>query len=73
MQVAQDRMAHATNQKRRPIDWEVGDEVYLSTKSLKNHRPSRKLANQWEGPFKVLEKVGHSYRLELPLGSQVND
>jgi transposase InsO family protein len=73
MQVAQDRMARATNQKRRPIDWEVGDEVYLSTKNLKNHRPSRKLANQWEGPFKVLEKVGHSYRLELPLGSQVND
>jgi transposase InsO family protein len=73
MQAAQDRMARATDQKRRPIDWEVGEEVFLSTKNLKSHRPSRKLANQWEGPFKILEKVGHSYKLELPAGSQIHD
>jgi transposase InsO family protein len=73
MEVAQDRMARNTNRHRRPIDWQVGDEVYLSTRNLKTYQPSRKLANQWEGPFKILEQVGHSYRLELPPGSQIHD
>lgn len=73
MVAAQERMAEATNQHRREIDWEVGDEVYLSTRNLKTHRPSRKLANQWEGPFRILEKVGHSYRLQLPAGSRIHD
>lgn len=73
MHDAQIRMSNSTNRHRRAIDWEVGNEVYLSTKNLKTHRPSRKLANQWEGPFKILAKVGHSYRLDLPVGSKIHD
>ena len=73
MQRAQDRMAKSANQRRREPDFGVGDEVYLSTKNLKNHRPSRKLANQWEGPFKILRQVGHSYQLQLPEGSAIHD
>ena len=29
-------------------------------------RPSQKLASQMEGPYEVLEQVGHSYKLKLP-------
>jgi len=71
MEKAQQRMMASANKHRREVDWDVNDRVYLSTKNLKSYRPSRKLANQWDGPFKVLEKVGNAYRLELPAGSQV--
>ena len=46
--------------------------MYLSTKNLKVNRPSRKLAAQWLGPFKILEQVGHLYRLDLLKGSRIH-
>jgi transposase InsO family protein/predicted aspartyl protease len=70
---AQERMSRNTNRHRRPIDWEVGDQVYLSTNNLKNLRPSRKLGPQWTGPFRIIEQVGHAYRLELPPGSKIHN
>ena len=73
MEKAQAKMANSVNQHRRPINWEVGDRVYLSTRNLQSNRPSRKLADQWTGPFRILEQVGHSYRLELPKGSRIHD
>lgn len=73
MERAQDRMRTVVNAHRRPVDWEVGDYVYLSTKNLSTPRPSRKLSELWEGPFKVLEQVGYSYRLQLPTRSQIHD
>jgi predicted aspartyl protease len=73
MTAAQARMERSTNQHRRPIDWAVGDKVYLSTRNLKTSRPSRKLAEQWTGPYEILEKVGHSYKLKLPEGSLIHD
>lgn len=73
MEKAQDRMRSVVNRHRRPIDWDVGDMVYLDTRNLAVPRPSRKLSEKWEGPFKVVEKVGHSYRLQLPKGSRIHD
>ena len=73
MEKAQERMRTAVNRHRRPIDWDVGDMVYLSTENLASARPSRKLSDKWDGPFRVLEKVGHSYRLDLPPGSRIFD
>jgi hypothetical protein len=73
LEKAQARMEASVNQHRRAINWTVGDKVYLSTRHLKNERPSRKLADQWTGPFKILEQVGHSYRLDLPKGSRIHD
>jgi transposase InsO family protein/predicted aspartyl protease len=73
LEKAQERMQSSVNQHRRAIDWKVGDQVYLSTKNLKVDQPSRKLASQWKGPFRILEKVGFAYRLKLPEGSKIHD
>src|SRR5436309_1446721 len=40
--------------------------VFLSSKNIKTTRPSKKLDDKILGLFKVLEKIGTSYRLELP-------
>ena len=69
MTKAQEDMSKYANRRRRAINWDVGDKVYLLTKNLKNHRPSRKLGQQWVGPYTVLEQIGHAFRLDLPKGS----
>ena len=41
----------------------------LSTKNLRQRRPSRKLANKYEGPFQITKVVGShglAYQLRLP-------
>lgn len=73
MTKAQEEMSKYANRRRRAIDWSVGDRVYLSTRNLKNTRPSRKLGQQWVGPYTVLEQIGHAFRLQLPTGSQIHD
>ena len=72
MEKAQETMSKHVNQHRREIDWQVKDFVYLSARNLKSDRPSRKLADQWKGPYEILEKVGNAYRLKLPEGSKIH-
>ena len=62
----QAKMKRLADQRRRPVDWKVGDEVMISTRNWKMDRPSRKLSDKWYGPVKVLEKVGESWRVQLP-------
>jgi hypothetical protein len=51
----------------RPQVFNVGDRVWLSSKNLRLRVPSRKLAPQWLGPFKVEQVIGHqAYKLTLP-------
>ena len=64
-------MVKSVNQHYRPIDQEVNDKVYLSTKNLKSYRPSRKLISQQEGPFTILKKKGNAYKLDLPASSKI--
>ena len=66
-------MAKNKNQHRRAIDWEVGDYVWISTRNLFEDRPSRKLAFKRKGLYKVLKQVEYSYRLKLPLGSDIHN
>ena len=73
MEKAQQRMRTNVDKHRSPVNWTVGDKVYLSTKNLASDRPSRKLSDLWEGPFEVTEQVGHSYRLKLPAGSHIHN
>jgi hypothetical protein len=44
----------------------VGDKVWVTTKHWKTDCPSRKLGNQIEGPFEILEERGYSFLLKLP-------
>ena len=66
MKQAQDRYAIQANKHRREPNFSVGDKVWVLSKHWKTDRPSKKLSNQNEGPFEILEQVGHSYRLKLP-------
>ncbi len=64
---AQERQRKQANKNRREPDFKVDDYVYLSKDNLRVvERPSSGLDTQNAGPFKILEKIGHSYRLELP-------
>jgi transposase InsO family protein len=62
---SQERYAKQANKHRREVDFAVKDKVWVTAKHWKTDRPSRKLANQMEGPFEILEQVGHSFRLKL--------
>lgn len=73
LEKAQNRMRITKDAHRLPVNWVVGDRVFLSAKNLANDRPSRKLSALWQGPFEVIEQVGHSYRLKLPAGSKIHD
>ncbi|KAJ5290754.1 gag/polymerase/env polyprotein [Penicillium angulare] len=63
---AQSRQKSYADRSRRPVDFDVDDMVFLSTKHLRLERPSRKLSEKALGPFRITEKVGNSYRLDLP-------
>ena len=65
MKLAQDRFTVQANKRRRPIDFGVKDKVWVTTKNWNTDRPSRKLGRQQEGPFEIIEKVGHSFKLRL--------
>jgi predicted aspartyl protease len=73
MAKAQEQQATQANKHRRPVDFKVKDKVWVSTKNWTSERPSRKLGYQNEGPYEIIEQVGHSYRLKLPEGNQLHN
>jgi hypothetical protein len=71
MACAQDYQAQYANRRRREEEYEVGDEVLLSsshvTAAFQTKQPSKKLSHRWLGPFRVAEVVSKvAYKLELP-------
>ncbi len=70
LKAAQSRQKSYTNQRHRPLVFQVGDYVYLRVSPMKGIRPfgvKGKLAPRYVGPFQILEQCGPvAYRLDLP-------
>jgi transposase InsO family protein len=63
---AQRQQKTQADRHRREVDFDVGDSVMVTTKDWKLGRPSRKLGDQAAGPYPIVEKVGHAFKLDLP-------
>ncbi|KAL9437722.1 hypothetical protein AB3S75_023569 [Citrus x aurantiifolia] len=71
------RMKHVADQKRRKVEFQVGDLVllklhpYYQKSAFK--RAHHKLASRFYGPFLVEQKLGKvAYRLRLPPATQIH-
>ena len=72
MNKAQRHQKTQADRHRREIDFQVGDKVWVTTKEWKTGRPSKKLDDQMAGPYKILEQVGHAFKLALPASITVH-
>nr|KYP63313.1 hypothetical protein KK1_017882 [Cajanus cajan] len=74
---AQSRMKQQVDKKRRDVNFEVANWVYLKAqpyrlKSLAKRR-NEKFAPRFYGPFQVVDKVGTvAYKLQLPESSRIH-
>ena len=67
---AQGRQKSYADRQRRPLEFEVGDHVFLKVmpkRGVVRFSKRRKLAPRYIGPFEILERVGTiAYQLALP-------
>src|SRR3984893_2539382 len=68
----QEVMQGQANRHRREPDFGPKDKVWITTKNWKTDRPSCKLDHQMAGLYKILEKVGHAFRVKLPESVKVH-
>jgi hypothetical protein len=70
MTAAQARQKSYAYKRRKPIEFEVGDHVYLKVspmRGVKHFRIKRKLEPRYVGPYRIIEKNGRvAYKLNLP-------
>ncbi|XP_050378569.1 uncharacterized protein LOC126795878, partial [Argentina anserina] len=70
IRTAQSRQKSYADLKRRHVEFEVGDHVFLKVSPMRGvvrFGRKGKLAPRYVGPFEILEKVGElAYRLALP-------
>ena len=72
LHVARDRQQARSDKVRKPVRYEVGDQVLLHTQHFTFKSPKgalvRKLLPRWIGPFTVEQTVGQvAYKLQLPV------
>jgi hypothetical protein len=67
----QSRQKSDTDKRRRPLEFEVGDHVYLRVSPMKGvcrFSIKGKLAPRYIGPYPIIDKYGSmSYQVELPV------
>ncbi|XP_010480983.1 PREDICTED: uncharacterized protein LOC104759797 [Camelina sativa] len=70
MKEAQDRQKSYADKRRRELEFQVGDMVYLKTVTYKGKDRvalNTKLTPRYMGPYRILERIGPmAYKLELP-------
>ncbi|XP_071909748.1 uncharacterized protein [Coffea arabica] len=77
LQTAQSRQKSYADNRRKDLEFEVGDQVFLKITPLRSVTAGRgkKLQPRFVGPFPILQRVGKvAYRLELPSSlSRIHD
>ncbi|GJQ97665.1 putative reverse transcriptase domain-containing protein [Tanacetum coccineum] len=78
LKAARDRQKSYADNRRKPLEFKVGDQVLLKVspwKGVMRFRKKGKLAPRYVGPFEILERIGPvAYRLRLPKElSEVHD
>ncbi|KAJ9545211.1 hypothetical protein OSB04_024918 [Centaurea solstitialis] len=70
LKAARDRQKSYADNRRKPLEFQVGDRVLLKVspwKGLLRFGMKGKLSPRFVGPFEILEKIGPvAYRLDLP-------
>ncbi|KAK6145824.1 hypothetical protein DH2020_019693 [Rehmannia glutinosa] len=70
IRTAQSRPNSYADKRRKDLEFEVGDEVFLRLsprKGLINPKKGGKLSPRYIGPYKILQRIGKlAYQLELP-------
>ena len=59
--------------RKKAPNYEVKDNVWLSTKNLKTARPSKKLDDKLIGPFRVLHVKNNNVKLKLSKSMKIHD
>jgi len=68
MERAQATQALYYNRHRRPVEYSVGDQVYVAVQGLPDNRRGSKVCHRRRGPYRVAQRVGkNAYRLDLPV------
>ncbi|KAK6119435.1 hypothetical protein DH2020_046825 [Rehmannia glutinosa] len=70
MEKVKSRQKSYADKRRKDLEFEVGDEVFLKLsprKGLINPKKGGKLSLRYVGPYKILQRIGKlAYKLELP-------
>ena len=70
LQTAQSRQKSYADHRRKDLEFEIGDKVFLRVIPLKGKikgGKGKKLQPRYIGPFNILQRIGNvAYRLELP-------
>ena len=70
LKIAQDRQKSYADNRRRDLEFEVGDMVFLRIspwKGVLRFGKRGKLSPRYIGPYRIVERIGEvAYRLELP-------
>ena len=70
MKAAQDRMKSYADRRRKPLEFELGDYVYLKVSSMRKvlrFGKAGKLTPRYVGPYEIIARVGKmAYKLKFP-------